>query len=67
MREVAYLSLIFTQFLSIKHYSNERLCHHLLNFFLDLSSCFKRLAVLAAFPHGWSFFGKVGGAKSDIG
>ena len=33
MREVAYLSLIFTQFLGIKHYSNERLCHHLLNFF----------------------------------
>ena len=33
MGEVAYLSLIFTQFLSIKHYSNERLCHHLLNFF----------------------------------
>ena len=60
--EVAYLSLIFTQFLSIKHYSNERLCHYLFNFFFDLSSCFKRLAVLAAFPHGWSFFGKVGGA-----
>ena len=33
MREVAYLSLIFTQFLGIKHYSNEQLCHHLLNFF----------------------------------
>ena len=41
-------------------------CATTCSIFLDLSSCFKRLAVLAAFPHGWSFFGKVGGAKSDI-
>ena len=42
-------------------------CATTCSIFLDLSSCFKRLAVLAEFPPGWSFFGKVGGAKSDIG